>query len=290
MVERNVREERRRRRQRQKRRAWSVVTALLLCSILAVFLIGFLSGCLWQRNIKQAKAWEHTDRNVDMTSAAWENMVYYNGHEDAVEYGELQDENRSDAVEAEIRTEVPDQDWNLLLVNQWNKIPDDYVMSLVDVGNGERVDERIYEPLMKMLEDAKEANWGMLPRVVSGYRTAEKQQQLYDEKAEAYRREGYADGEAEELASQWVMLPGYSEHQLGLAVDINGATYDVYLWLQQNSYKYGFIFRYPGSKTELTGVSEEVWHYRYVGVEAATEIYEQGICLEEYVERMEQAE
>ena len=70
-------------------------------------------------------------------------------------------------------------------------------------------------------------------------------------------------------------------------MDINGATYDVYLWLQENSYKYGFIFRYPGYKTEITGVTEEVWHYLSVGVETAAEMYEQGICLEEYAERME---
>ena len=55
-------------------------------------------------------------------------------------------------------------------------------------------------------------------------------------------------------------------------------------WLQENCYKYGFIFRYPGDKTDITGVTEEVWHYRYVGVEAATEIHERGICLEEYLE------
>ena len=78
--------------------------------------------------------------------------------------------------------------------------------------------------------------------------------------------------------------PGYSEHQLGLAVDINGEVYDVYTWLMENSYRYGFIFRYPGEKTDLTGISQEVWHYRYVGVEAATEMYEQGLCLEEYLD------
>ena len=68
-----------------------------------------------------------------------------------------------------------------------------------------------------------------------------------------------------------------------VAVDINGATYDLYFWLQENSYKYGFIFRYPGDKTDITGVAEEVWHYRYVGVEAATEMHEKGLCLEEYL-------
>ena len=80
------------------------------------------------------------------------------------------------------------------------------------------------------------------------------------------------------------LLDKYGEHQLGLAVDINGATYDLYFWLQENSHKYGFIYRYPAGKTEITGVNEEVWHYRYVGVEVATEIYKQGLCLEEYLQ------
>ena len=82
-------------------------------------------------------------------------------------------------------------------------------------------------------------------------------------------------------------VPSTSEHQLGLAIDVEGATYDVFLWLQENSWKYGFIFRYPGGKTDLTGTVEEVWHYRYVGKEAAAEMYEQGLCLEEYVETRE---
>lgn len=151
----------------------------------------------------------------------------------------------------------------------------------MEVPGGEKVDRRIYDPLMEVLEDAAAENLG--PIVVSGFRTQEKQQRLYDEKIQTYQSQGYSKAESVELAEQWVARPGTSEHQLGLAVDINGATYDIYLWLQENSYKYGFIFRYPGSKTELTGVAEEVWHYRYVGIQAAAEIYEQGLCLEEYV-------
>ena len=77
--------------------------------------------------------------------------------------------------------------------------------------------------------------------------------------------------------------PGTSEHELGLAVDINGASYDLYIWLQQNSWRYGFIQRYPEDKTAITGISHEPWHYRYVGKEAAGEIYESGLCLEEYL-------
>ena len=176
-------------------------------------------------------------------------------------------------------------DWNLRLVNRWNPIPEGYNVNLKELPGGEKVDERIYDPLMEMLEAAKEGNWDELPRVISGYRTQEAQQGFYDGEVNKYKSQGYSEEEAKAEAGKWVALPGTSEHQLGLAVDVEGATYDVFLWLQENSYKYGFIFRYPGSKTDITGTAEEVWHYRYVGVEAATEMYEQGRCLEEYVER-----
>lgn len=180
-------------------------------------------------------------------------------------------------------TQTMDTDWYLTLVNREHPLPENYMddpISLVDVPGGEKVDERIYEPLMEMLSDAEELG----PIVVSGYRTPEKQQSLYDDKINKYKKQGYSESEAIELAQQWVAEPGTSEHQLGLAVDINGATYDIYLWLQENSYKYGFIFRYPGNKTHITNLAEEVWHYRYVGKEAAAEIHERGICLEEYLE------
>lgn len=179
--------------------------------------------------------------------------------------------------------EKDDAGWNLVLVNNENAIPENCQPNLVEAPGGEQVDERIYEPLMELLEAAKAGNWDQMPMVVSGYRTQKTQQKLFDDKVTKYQSEGHSRSEAEEMAKQWVAVPGYSEHQLGLAVDINGATYDLYFWLQENSWKYGFIFRYPGNKTELTGVAEEVWHYRYVGVEAATEMYEKGLCLEEYL-------
>ena len=111
------------------------------------------------------------------------------------------------------------------------------------------------------------------------------QQALYDEEVNKHLASGCSEAEAKAEAGKWVALPGTSEHQLGLAVDLEGATYDLFLWLQENSYRYGFVFRYPGGKTDLTGTVEEVWHYRYVGAEAAAEMYERGLCLEEYVGR-----
>lgn len=125
-----------------------------------------------------------------------------------------------------------------------------------------------------------------------GYRTQEEQQQLLDEKIEAYENEGKSKSEAKKLAEQWVAIPGTSEHQLGIAVDINADTTksssdDVYSWLAENAHKYGFIKRYPSDKTDITGVINEPWHYRYVGKEAALEIYSQGMCLEEYIDTLE---
>lgn len=107
-----------------------------------------------------------------------------------------------------------------------------------------------------------------------------------------YENEGKSKSEAKKLAEQWVAIPGTSEHQLGIAVDINADTTksssdDVYSWLAENAHKYGFIKRYPSDKTDITGVINEPWHYRYVGKEAALEIYSQGMCLEEYIDTLE---
>ena len=88
----------------------------------------------------------------------------------------------------------------------------------------------------------------------------------------------------------WELLLVNGQHQMGLSVDITTADWNqqdasvVWDWMMRNSYKYGFIQRYPENKTDITGIINEPWHYRYVGREAAQEIYEQGICLEEYLE------
>lgn len=290
MDKRNARNVRKRKRLQQKRRAWSAVALFFLCIMAASFFGGYFVGYLCREDTGGRMPVGNSALEGESASGMWEDMVYCDAQGNAVRYRGMPDENARDNDTDESKAEYDSfgTQWNLLLVNGWTPIPDHYEVNLVEVTGGEYVDERIYEPLMEMLEDAREANLNELPLVVSGYRTAEKQQQLYDEKISKYRWKGYSDGEAEELARQWVALPGHSEHQLGLAVDINGETYDVYLWMQENCYKYGFIFRYPGNKTEQTGIAEEVWHYRYVGIEAATEIYEQGICLEEYLDNIKQ--
>ncbi len=184
------------------------------------------------------------------------------------------------------KNDTDETSWSLILVNRWNAIPEDYDVDLTGLSNGQTVDTRIYPALQNMF-DAARAD-GVYPMVVSGYRTAEKQQSLMDEKIAAYKAEGYSASQAKAEAETWVAIPGTSEHQLGIAVDINADGVnsngsEVYKWLKQNGYRYGFILRYPPSKTEITGVSNEPWHYRYVGIKAATEMNEQNLCLEEYL-------
>lgn len=138
--------------------------------------------------------------------------------------------------------------WNLILVNRDNYIPKNYEIELTTLSNSEQVDSRIYPDLQAMFDDARASGLQLFVR--AGYRTREEQQALLDEKIEAYQNEGYSKSEAEKLAKEWVAVPGTSEHQLGIAVDINADTSvcssdAVYSWLAENAYKYGFINRYP---------------------------------------------
>ena len=182
-----------------------------------------------------------------------------------------------------------DGDWRLLLVNKWTPIPDGYPLvpeGTTTLSNGEQVDSRIYPDLQTMFDDMRAD--GVYPMVASGYRTRAVQQQFWDDKVTAFMNEGRDKDAAETETSSWVAKPGCSEHELGLAVDINGdgAHSDntaVYDWLAANGYRYGFIYRYPPDKGEQTGGANEPWHYRYVGREAAAAMQESGQCLEEYL-------
>ena len=186
---------------------------------------------------------------------------------------------------------VEDDGWNLVLANPWNPLPDDFTVELENIGGGHRVDRRIVYALDTMMADL--CREGRNAFVCSSYRTNSKQTTLYNNKINSYLSQGYAEEEAAIEAGKWVAVPGTSEHQSGLAVDIMSTSYLVLdegqentkeqQWLMENSYKYGFILRYPNNKTEITGIYYEPWHYRYVGVSAATEMYERGICFEEYL-------
>ena len=177
-------------------------------------------------------------------------------------------------------------DWNLILVNRENYIPTDYQLELTELSNGKSVDTRVYPSLQQMFDDARKE--GVYPIVREGYRTQQEQERLMQEKIRAFELEGYSQQKAKELAKEWVAIPGTSEHQLGIAIDINADSEKstneaVFEWLATNAHKYGFILRYPENKVEITGIQFEPWHYRYVGENAAKEIHSRGVCLEEYL-------
>lgn len=169
------------------------------------------------------------------------------------------------------------------LVNKYNKLPDNYeIDDLVTLDNeyskkGEKVREVIYNDLKKMFDEAKKDNINL--DVISGFRTNEKQDTLFNN---SIKKNGL------DHALIYSAKPGYSEHQLGLAIDINSVEENFkntneYKWLKNNSYKYGFIERYPEGKERITGFGYEPWHYRYLGVDVATKIFTESITYEEYV-------
>lgn len=187
---------------------------------------------------------------------------------------------------------IPEREAILTLINYKNPIPGNWRTTLVELKNGQAVDERAYPSLQRMMDDARAV--GLNPLICSSYRSREKQEQLYREKINSCLMQGYTQKEAEKEAARWVAVPGTSEHQSGLAVDIvslenqkldESQEYTAtQQWLMKNSWRYGFILRYPTDKSEITKIGYEPWHYRYVGEKAARDIYERNLCLEEYLE------
>lgn len=191
-----------------------------------------------------------------------------------------------------------EQAWNLLLVNPWNKLPQGFTVKLASIGNGYSVDARCADALHKMLSDCRAA--GLSPVVCSAYRTQQKQESLFNKRVAARIAKGMSRAEAEAETAKSTAVPGTSEHQIGLAVDIvdnhnwsldqSQANMPTQKWLMAHSWEYGFILRYSSEKSNLTGIIYEPWHYRYVGKDVARTMYEQGICLEEYIQHMKEYE
>ncbi len=189
-------------------------------------------------------------------------------------------------------TEAVTLPWNLTLVNASHPLPEDFKVETTPLSNGLTFDTRAYEALIEMLEACRAE--GLEPIVCSAYRSVSRQTELFENKLQSYLADGLSHDEAYAAVSKEIAVPGTSEHSLGLAVDICALSYQLLdeaqantaeqQWLMSNCHKYGFILRYPKGKSHLTGIIYEPWHYRYVGKEAAAEITNQGLCLEEYLE------
>lgn len=216
--------------------------------------------------------------------------------EDTQSY-EYESEN-TDNTEEEITQEMPEEqelvfdssDWRLVLVNKQHPIPDDYSFSLGVIKDNMRCDKRIIADTIAMLQAAKED--GITLQIRSPYRTDDRQEYNFNKKIKTYMSQGYSYMEAYKTASQVVTVPGASEHQIGLALDITSDTYtqlergfgdtEAGKWLAEHSCEYGFILRYPEGKEYITSIVYEPWHFRYVGKEAAAVIMQENICLEEF--------
>lgn len=186
-----------------------------------------------------------------------------------------------------------DDDGELLLVNKDNPLPEDYSVELVTLPDGvHKGAQQAYEPLCEMLKAGRRE--GLAFEVCSAYRDSERQRQLFEEDVVALMARGYSYESAYEEVARETMPPGCSEHSTGLAFDIVALDYqmldagqestDENIWLREHCAEYGFILRYPKDKEDITQISYESWHFRYVGEKAAREIMERGITLEEYLQ------
>ncbi|MBQ3052274.1 MAG: M15 family metallopeptidase [Clostridia bacterium] len=186
---------------------------------------------------------------------------------------------------------------NLLLVNPWNPLSDDYNIeeNLVEIDKKYRNNDYVYKihkdvyPYVKAMVEAAHKD-GVDLRVWSPYRSYKIQQDLFKNKVERVLKANpsLTREQAENEAATVVARPGTSEHQTGLAADFNMAsskfdTTDYYKWMLENAEDYGFIQRYTAEKQEKTGIIPESWHWRFVGINKAKEINDLGMCLEEYI-------
>lgn len=186
-------------------------------------------------------------------------------------------------------------DWRLILVNKQHPIPDDYELKLGSISTPRgrmKCDRRIISDLNNMFEDAKEEGINLV--VCSPYRPSSRQDYLFDKKVKKYIKQGNSYMDAYYLTAQAVTIPGASEHEIGLALDIVSDKYsglnegfgtsDAGIWLEKHCAEYGFVIRYPRGKESITGIEFEPWHFRYVGKKAAKVMREQDLCLEEFTE------
>ena len=188
--------------------------------------------------------------------------------------------------------------WNMVLVNGDHPMEEGYVPQLKELEEGLSLDSRIIDAAKEMLADAKKA--GLHIDICSAYRSVERQEQVFGESMKERVKDGMSYWDAFNETALNVAIPGTSEHALGLALDLISNQYTELderqettaeaKWLKENCHKYGFILRYPPEKTNITGIIYEPWHYRYVGVEDATEIMKLGITLEEYLQDYYQPE
>lgn len=187
----------------------------------------------------------------------------------------------------------------MVLVNHTSKMPDDYTFDTKECGSATAVNKTLQtvacDTFLEMQKAA--AADGVTVWMQSGYRSVKYQTSLYERKTKYYLDKGYDNATAREKAAAVVNPPGYSEHNCGLAADLNSPEHTgldegfektaAFRWLCEHAGDYGFILRYPKDAEDKTEIIYEPWHWRYVGVENAAKINASGLCFEEYIETLQ---
>ena len=186
----------------------------------------------------------------------------------------------------------------MILVNHTNKMPENYTFETAECGSKTAVNKTLQTVACNAFLELQKAAAAENVTVwmQSGYRSY--QTNLYEKKTNYYKQQGYDDAKAKEMAAAVVNPPGYSEHNCGLAADLNSPEHTgldegfentaTFRWLCQHAGEYGFILRYPKGAEEKTEITYEPWHWRYVGVENAAKINASGLCFEDYIAALQQ--
>lgn len=188
----------------------------------------------------------------------------------------------------------------MILVNHTNKMPENYTFETAECGSKTAVNKTLQTVACNAFLELQKAAAAENVTVwmQSGYRSVSYQTSLYEKKTNYYKQQGYDDAKAKEMAAAVVNPPGYSEHNCGLAADLNSPEHAgldegfentaAFRWLCQHAGEYGFILRYPKGAEEKTEITYEPWHWRYVGVENAAKINASGLCFEDYIAALQQ--
>lgn len=311
-----LRQEKRRKRLRKKRiKAFTMLGIFLIVAALVVFFA--VKGIIYLVNRDSESienpigsagvadsADESTDADTDENSGADSGDAAVSDSDSTSDESQPADNSEEPTAEEPTNTTPvgtkPQQSWSTMLVNQWSYMPEGYVPDVREISYdgvsplNNKFDVRAADALEQMLADARNAGYNMY--LVSAYRSHDYQVNLFNRKVNEYKALGYDDETAYSEASQWVAIPGTSEHCTGLAADIVSSTWYNYNsdlthdfedtehfdWLYEHCADYGFILRYPKGAEAITGITYEPWHYRFVGIEAAKYIMENHITLEEF--------
>lgn len=283
---------------RERKATLFLLTLLLIITIFVTSVCIFISG----RNKKLASKNELSSQTTEQSTSGEASSSAAVSDTASADISEISSEAASDKAEettaataanknntTKIKTVTPDsENPYITLVNFYNRLPENYKpQALTAVANtSEKLDSTVASHFEEMYSAALSDGVKLTP--YSCYTSQELQNQNYSNKKAYYKSMGYSDDEASKKAAEFVLPAGASEHNLGYAVDFSPAnksfeSTDEYKWLSQNAQNYGFILRYPENKTDITGVSFEPYHWRYVGVEDAKKIKDSGLCLEEYI-------